>query len=63
MKLLTYCKDIDRWPQSWAGFPDLVVLVEERIVAGFVPFLLALIRGVANTENDREECRLSLTHV
>ena len=41
--LKTYCKDIERWPQSWAGFPDLDVPVGERIVAEFTPFLLALI--------------------
>ena len=41
--LKTYCKDIDRWPESWAGFPDLDVPVGERIVAEFTPFLLALI--------------------
>ena len=41
--LKTYCRDIDRWPQSWAGFPDLDVPVGERIVAEFTPFLLALI--------------------
>ena len=49
-KLRVYCKDtghaagnVDRWPQSWAGFPDLDVPVGERIVAEFTPFLLALI--------------------
>ena len=41
--LKTYCKDIDRWAESWAGFPDLDVPVGERIVAEFTPFLLALI--------------------
>ena len=41
--LKTYCRDIDSWPQSWAGFPDLDVPVGERIVAEFTPFLLALI--------------------
>ena len=42
-KLKTYCKDIDRWPESWAGFPDLDVPVGERIVAEMKPLLLALI--------------------
>jgi len=42
-KLKVYCKDIDRWAESWAGFPDLDVPVGERIVAEFTPFLLALI--------------------
>ena len=42
-KLKAYCKDIDRWAESWAGFPDLDVPVGERIVAEFTPFLLALI--------------------
>ena len=42
-KLRLYCKDIDRWAESWAGFPDLDVPVGERIVAEFTPFLLALI--------------------
>ena len=42
-KLRVYCKDIDRWAESWAGFPDLDVPVGERIVAEFTPFLLALI--------------------
>ena len=41
--LKTYCKDIDRWAESWAGFPDLDVPVGERIVAEFTPFLLAVI--------------------
>ena len=48
--LKTYCKDtghaagnVERWPESWAGFPDLDVPVGERIVAEFTPFLLALI--------------------
>ncbi len=42
-KLKVYCKDIDRWVESWAGFPDLDVPVGERIVAEFTPFLLAVI--------------------
>ena len=42
-KLRLYCKDIDRWAESWAGFPDLDVPVGERIVAEFTPFLLAVI--------------------
>ncbi|HUW97376.1 MAG TPA: hypothetical protein VMV40_00845 [Acidiferrobacter sp.] len=42
-KLKTYCKDIDRWPESWAGFPDLDMPVGERIAAEMKPFLLALI--------------------
>ena len=42
-KLKVYCKDIDRWAERWAGFPDLDVPVGERIVAEFTPFLLALI--------------------
>ena len=41
--LTAYCKDIDRWPESWARFPNLDVPVGERIVAEFTPFLLALI--------------------
>ena len=41
--LKTYCKEINRWAESWAGFPDLDVPVGERIVAEFTPFLLALI--------------------
>ena len=41
--LKTYCKDIERWPESWAGFPNLDVPVGERIVAEFTPFLLTLI--------------------
>ena len=42
-KLEAYCKDIDRWPESWAGFPDLDMPVGERIAAEMKPFLLALI--------------------
>ncbi|EQD76977.1 hypothetical protein B1B_01325 [mine drainage metagenome] len=42
-KLKTYGKDIDCWPESWAGFPNLDVPVGERIVAEFTLFLLALI--------------------
>lgn len=38
-----YCKDIDRWPQSWAGFPELDVSVGERMVAEMKPFLASLI--------------------
>ncbi|MHB8408307.1 MAG: hypothetical protein ACYDHY_09515 [Acidiferrobacterales bacterium] len=41
--LEAYCKDIDRWPQGWAGFPELDVPVGQRIVEEFKPFLLALI--------------------
>lgn len=40
--LKTYCKDIDRWPQRWVGFPYLDIPVGERIVAEFALFLLAL---------------------
>ena len=49
-KLEAYCKDtghaagnVDRWPESWAGFPDLDMPVGERIAAEMKPFLLALI--------------------
>ena len=42
-KLRVYCKDIDRWAESWAGFPDLDIPVGERIAAEMKPFLLALI--------------------
>jgi hypothetical protein len=42
--LAAYCKDLDRWPQRWAGFPALDVPVGERLVAEFRPFLLALIQ-------------------
>ena len=42
-KLAAYCKDIDRWPSSWAGFPALDVPVGERMVAEFKRFLRALI--------------------
>ena len=41
-RLASYCKDLDRWPQSWAGFPDLDVPVGERILEEFKPFLLSL---------------------
>jgi hypothetical protein len=41
--LAAYCKDIDRWPKSWAGFPDLDVPVGERMVAQMKPFLASLI--------------------
>jgi hypothetical protein len=43
-RLTAYCKDLDRWPQSWAGFPELDVPVGERIVEEFKPFLLQLIQ-------------------
>lgn len=43
-KLAIYCKDIDRWPRSWAGFPELDGPVGERMVEEFKPFLLALIQ-------------------
>ncbi|EQD45480.1 hypothetical protein B1A_14806, partial [mine drainage metagenome] len=42
-RLSLYCKDIDRWPRSWAVFPDLDVPVGERIAAEMKPFLLTLI--------------------
>lgn len=42
-KLAAYCKDVDRWPESWAFFPDLDGPVGERIVAEMKPFLLTLI--------------------
>ena len=42
-RLSLYCKDINRWPESWARFPNLDVLIGERIVAEFTPFLLTLI--------------------
>ena len=42
-RLVAYCKDLDRWPESWAGFPELDVPVGERILEEFQPFLLALI--------------------
>ena len=41
--LTAYCKDIDRWPRSWAGFPELDVPVGERLVAEMKPFLTSLI--------------------
>lgn len=39
----TYCKDIDRWARSWAGFPELDVPVGERMVAEMKLFLASLI--------------------
>ena len=48
--LKAYCRDtghaagnVDRWPESWAGFPDLDMPVGERIAAEIKLFLLALI--------------------
>ena len=34
--------DLDRWAESWAGFPKLDVPVGEKIVEEFKPFLQAL---------------------
>jgi len=56
-RLSLYCKDtghrpcglqcaagnVNRWPESWAAFPNVDVPVGERIVAEFTPFLLTLI--------------------
>lgn len=44
-KLAAYCKDLDRWPESWAAFPELDVPVGQRIVEEFKPFLSALINS------------------
>lgn len=41
--LKTYYKEVDRWPERWADFPNLDVPVGERIVAEMKSFLLTLI--------------------
>ncbi len=38
LDLLSLCKDIDQWPQSWAGFPEDVA-VGKTLLAIFKDFL------------------------